>query len=514
MLNSELKILKEFAKNKPFKVVELDKNVGSAVISNNLYNSLVMDILNDPLVYREVNEDPLESCLDLIHDTLFVNFESKNISKRLYKTLLNVNGKLGNFRILPKIHKSKFSCRPIINYKNHVTTNLCFLVDFICRPFVKSSESFIMDSQNLIQKLENILFPINSEIITGDFEALYSNIDHDDCLLKLTDFVNGKLKSKHINVKGFYVVLKLVLKNNYFTYNKKFFIQDLGIAMGSICGPTIANLFVQIYEIKWTTIYRPLAYYRFIDDIFLIVTDLVVVDTLKNAFGSLKLNLVYKKRQVFLDLEIELNKFTNRINFFAHFKPTNTFSYLLILSNHPNHIFKNLIKALFIRMRRICTFFSDFLYFASILANRLEKRGYDRILINKTLMMVSDLSRDSLIQYKEKKKSLNFNNTFVFRHFYDKNIINFKKVLNSAFTSFKEIKPAYKDYNIFLINKMQSNLSALLIHNFKFPLNFKNSYKKCKEQNCATCLYSNNKDSVNLTKNFILPIFDNSDIFD
>ena len=115
MLNSELKILKEFAKNKPFKVVELDKNVGSAVISNNLYNSLVMDILNDPLVYREVNEDPLESCLDLIHDTLFVNFESKNISKRLYKTLLNVNGKLGNFRILPKIHKSKFSCRPIIN---------------------------------------------------------------------------------------------------------------------------------------------------------------------------------------------------------------------------------------------------------------------------------------------------------------------------------------------------------------------------------------------------------------
>ncbi len=198
----------------------------------------------------------------------------------------------------------------------------------MCRPFVKSTDSYILDSQNLIQKLDNKVFPKDSKLITGDFDALYSNIDHEDCLLKCTDFLNGKIKSKHFTIIGLHDILKLVLKSNYFSYNQKYFKQELGIAMGSICGPTIANLFVSIYEIKWTTIYRPLAYYRFIDDVFLVIQDLNILESLKNAFGSLKLNLIVSKRQVFLDLELEINNFTCKINFYAHFKPTNTFSYL------------------------------------------------------------------------------------------------------------------------------------------------------------------------------------------
>ena len=510
LLDSELKVLKEFTKLKPFKVVELDKNVGSAILSNELHENLILNILGDTLVYRELEYDPLECCLLNIKDTLFENFENKNISKKLFNSLINPNGKLGSFRILPKVHKSKFSCRPIINYKEHITCNLCLFLDCICRPFVKSTESYILDSQNLIQKLVNRVFPRDSNLLTGDFEALYSNINHDDCLLKCTDFLNGKINSEHFNINGFHNILKLVLKNNYFSYNNKYFEQKLGIAMGSICGPTIANLYVSIYEIKWTTIYRPLAYYRFIDDVFLVVHGADISESLKNAFGSLKLNLVAGKRQVFLDLELELNQFTCKINFYAHFKPTNTFSYLYIFSNHPSHIFKNLIKALFIRMRRICSYFSDYIYFASILSFRLLERGFEKILIDKAFMMVADLERDNILQYKNKEKKLDFNKTLIFRHQFDKNILNFKNVVNSAFDSFKLIKPKYKDFKIFLVNKMQSNLSALLIHNLKFPFIFKNSFKKCKNSKCDTCIYSNNSHYIYLTNNFILPIFDNS----
>jgi hypothetical protein len=62
--------------------------------------------------------------------------------------------------------------------------------------------------------------------------------------------MTDKLKSKEIKISGFRKILKLILENNYFTFNDKYFKQNLGVAMGCICGPTIANIFVYIYMRK------------------------------------------------------------------------------------------------------------------------------------------------------------------------------------------------------------------------------------------------------------------------
>ena len=43
-----------------------------------------------------------------------------------------------------------------------------------------------------------------------------------------------------------------------------------------------------------------------------------------------------------------------------YIKPTNTFSYLLTNSNHPEFIFNNIPKSLFIRIRRICDSLIDY----------------------------------------------------------------------------------------------------------------------------------------------------------
>jgi hypothetical protein len=129
--------------------------------------------------------------------------------------------------------------------------------------------------------------------------------------------------------------------------------------MGSQCGPSIANIFVYIYERKWLTINRPLAYFRFIDDVLIIVNDFLIIYSLKKAFGSLKLNFETGKVVKFLDLEISIEEISGKLKFSVYFKPTNTFSYLYIFSNHPNFIFKNIVKSLLIRVRRICTKYSS-----------------------------------------------------------------------------------------------------------------------------------------------------------
>ncbi len=142
-----------------------------------------------------------------------------------------------------------------------------------------------------------------------------------------------KINSKHLNIKAFYEILKLIFENNYFKYNKKIYRQAKGIAMGTKCGPSIANVYLYILEIQFLKIHRPLFYSRFVDDIFIIVSSGFDISILQKHFGYLKLNISSSNsleknyltdsennttivpKVNFLDLDINLNKFTNKLNF-------------------------------------------------------------------------------------------------------------------------------------------------------------------------------------------------------
>ena len=207
----------------------------------------------------------------------------------------------------------------------------------------------------------------------------------------------------------------------------------------------------------------------------------------------------------YLNLEITKNDLTSYLDFSLYFKPTNTFSYLQISSNHPKYIFNNLVKSLFIRAKRICSKFIKFIYFGSIISNQLISRGYDKRLVEKIFTMVSKLDRESLLLYKH-KKGINFENTFLLKNKYDNNVCNFKKLAYKAFDFFKKENLIFKDHKLMIINTMQNNLSSLLVHNFKFPYINTFFYKRCENLECKTCLFSNNNEKVSLTKKFMLPI--------
>ena len=271
------------------------------------------------------------------------------------------------------------------------------------------------------------------------------------------------------------------------------------------CGPSIANLFVYVYEKKWLTIHKPKFYYRFIDDLSLCVKDKNELESLKNSFGSLKLNIETGDCLPFLDLNISINKITSFIKYSLYIKPTNTFQYLQINSNHPEYIFRNLVKSLFIRIRRICSEISNFIYFSSIIRKQLLNRGYDKILIDKIFTMVLKLDREKLIQYKD-KKYIDFENFFYVKWEFDINIVNFKELAHRAFESFKKEFPLFRNHKLLIINSMQRNLSSIMAHNFPFPCFYKNNYSKCKNKKCNTCKFAQFKDKIYLKENFILPI--------
>ena len=92
-----------------------------------------------------------------------------------------------------------------------------------------------------------------------------------------------------------------------------------------------------------------------------------------------------------------------------YIKKTNTFCYLLYSSSHPKFVKDNMPKSLFLRIRRICSSFIDYLAIARQLSLNLIKRGFELSIIYKVSAVVGGLVRNSLLEYRIKGKLSRYN---------------------------------------------------------------------------------------------------------
>jgi hypothetical protein len=176
-----------------------------------------------------------------------------------------------------------------------------------------------------------------------------------------------------------------------------------------------------------------LVYARLIDDIFYASVTPLDTSVFSKHFDYLKLNIVDGKTVNFLDLYISYDNLTNRFLFDLYTKPTNTFSYLLPSSNHPTHIFKNIPKSLFIRIRRICSSYIDYLANSRNLCVQLAKCDYDLSKVFKTCRIVANIDRISLIPYHQKRQNVDFKTNILFMTPFDKVFSESNKLIVSSF---------------------------------------------------------------------------------
>ncbi len=81
--------------NKPFKLVECDKNIGTAIISHQLYKELCLKNLDTP-DFELISFDPLEEIKLKIRNNLEDLFQNNDISVKLLDFLILDKPKLGN----------------------------------------------------------------------------------------------------------------------------------------------------------------------------------------------------------------------------------------------------------------------------------------------------------------------------------------------------------------------------------------------------------------------------------
>lgn len=510
-----LKSLNFYIKNKPFKILQCDKNVGSILMTNEDFYSLCNSHLLNNDTYELLDYDPLNITIDSINNELLNLSINNHISKKLLNRLRAAsNSKSGNFRILPKIHKDKFGIRPIISSINHPTSNLCEFIDFCLQPLVKNCGSVIKDSQELLQLFEEKKnFGPNVYLYSCDFESLYTNINPKHASDIITEFLssqNSLGQNEHINIYAFRQILNLIFKYGIFKFENSHFVQKIGLPMGCKCGPSVANFYLYLLEKNWLCLNSMVIYKRFIDDIFIISSIELNVDDLRSQFLYLKLNIVHGKTVIFLDLKISYDFFLNRIITSLYVKPTNCHPYLITSSNHPKHIFDNIPISLFIRIRRICTNYVDYLASSRILFIQLIKKGYDFKKLMGISKQVGLKDRLQLLPYKDNLSKISNSIKEKFFIKFDINCSFLNSCLNNVFYKIKQDSDLLRNKKILIVNYINQNIGATLIHNFKFYCNSKKFFcRKCSTINCKLCNFINDSFCIKF-KNICIPIKNDS----
>ena len=362
--------------------------------------------------YRQLsNQKHYKSIADPVHPSVREDIlkvldnlkQQKQISNKQYQYLAPPsNPRERRFYLLPKIHKHKNVWtnnqkmppgRPIVSDCSSDTYKVSEYIDHFLAPLAKKHPSYIKDTSHFLDKLAQLKIPPNSLLITLDVESLYTNIDNKEGLKAVKRAFENHPDPGRPD-QAILSLLKICLENNDFMFNNRWFLQVGGTAMGKKFAPNYANLFLAKWEeeIAKKCHKKPLCFFRYLDDIFLIwhhpESDFWdYLNILNQHHPDIKLKHTLSAHSIdFLDVTVFKGKqFRAKrvLDTKVYFKPTDTHELLHKKSYHPKHTFRAIVKSQIIRFHRICTNPEDFHHACKVLFTALKRRNYTSSFLRK-----------------------------------------------------------------------------------------------------------------------------------
>ena len=272
---------------------------------------------------------------------------------------------------LRKVHKLPHRLRPICSCSSGPTEKLS---GFICRkltPHLEDVKSLVSNSQQVVQIVERMDLSANTDVmlVSLDVESLYPSIPQAAGIEMVLQRVVPTIpptttyNSYKNMLRDF---LRVVIRDNHFRFNDRYYDQVRGVAMGTRCAPPFANLFLAALEEKALADWEgsaPALWLRFLDDVLMLWTstqdrlDQFLLH-LNSQMSSIKFTSNSSQQSTtFLDLQLyKGSRFwsTGVLDIKLFVKPTNPQQFLHFSSCHPAHTFSTIIKGELLRAIR-CT---------------------------------------------------------------------------------------------------------------------------------------------------------------
>jgi hypothetical protein len=389
-------LLTSLQENESVIIANADKNLGPVGIDVEHYIKLGLDHLLDPSTYELLTEEQANQDIEILWRDIYawtvrhrsslpddtVNFIRAHLDKAM-------DDPLGYFYLLIKLHKLPIAGRPVCSDCGSLPHALGRYVDRELQPIVKDQALYFKNSVELKTELDALALPANASLFTYDAVAMYPSIDTADCLARLSGYLSqADISSKYgKEPTALLEAIELVMFNNRMRFGDIIVKQISGIAMGMSPAPTIANLYVAIYEELHVLKFLPspvLYLRRFIDDglgVWLHDPDPMTDERnwreFQDCLNASGLSWLFSNRSqevVFMDLRLTIKG--GRIKSSLYAKPMALHLYLPPHSCHAPGVLPGLVFGNVLRIHQLCSDANDVTTELKLFLHRLLDRGY------------------------------------------------------------------------------------------------------------------------------------------
>ena len=120
-------------------------------------------------------------------------------------------------------------------------------VDFHLQAIVRNVPSYVGDTTDFLQILDKVKnIPNDCLLVTLDVKSLHTNIPNNEGIKAVREAYDNHPNKTATKVIITFLSLMLTLKN--FVFNSVNYLQIIGCAMGTICSPAYANIFIAQFE--------------------------------------------------------------------------------------------------------------------------------------------------------------------------------------------------------------------------------------------------------------------------
>ncbi|KAI5692681.1 hypothetical protein M8J77_022402 [Diaphorina citri] len=350
--------IKQLRENNDIIIRPADKGGKTVVMDKADYTQKMTSILNSN-DYEIIPGDPTKTIEGRVYRTLAKHRDEFSDEER--RKFQSHYSKPHHIYGNPKIHKEGAPLRPIVSTIGGPMYNLCKYLHTVLTPIVEGGPTYLKNSTEFVNKVRTIELEENHILASLDVVNLFGSVQWKVVIKIIQDILEKEPHKVSIHPSTLLELLTLVLSNNYFQFEDKFYKQKGGLPMGSPLSPVLAEILMQHFENRFILNHSEDVGFcvRYVDDGFLIwksgrqnLEDFLKY--LNTCDEHIKFTMEIENDNKLPYLDTLVYKENRRLVTTIYKKPTHSAQYITAQSNHPIHVKRGVIKTLTHRIHRLC----------------------------------------------------------------------------------------------------------------------------------------------------------------